>query len=254
MSKGAQLRISKTRSLLRPNAYIQALTSELSPWAFDEEKILEFKGRWREHFGVDAIAPLDLEIGTGNGFHLAHYAQQNPNRSIVGLELKYKPLIQSIRRSLRRGSTNVRVGRYNAVLIHDLFAERELDRVFIHFPDPWEKVRHNKHRLIQDSFLARLFHLVKPGAAIEFKTDSRDYFEWTLEKITKSAFEIAASSFDLHQSPFAETNFVTHFEQIFIRKKQPIHFVRFVRPAPVFVGAESNDSWVSSRSDAGATN
>jgi tRNA (guanine-N7-)-methyltransferase len=161
---------------------------------------------------------------------LAHHAAQNPDRVIVGLELKYKPLIQAIRRCLRLGSTNVRVGRYNAVLIKDLFADAELDRVFIHFPDPWERLRQNKHRLIQDSFLQDLFHLLKPGSYVEFKTDSRDYFEWTLERVNRSSFQICASSFDLHHSEWAASNFVTHFEQIFLRKNLPIHFVRFEKP------------------------
>lgn len=229
MSKGAQLKISRTRTIAKPNAYIVALNSEYASWAYDEERVLPLKGRWRAEFGVDASAPLDLEIGTGNGTHFAHYAASAPQRNVVGLELKYKPLIQTIRRCRRQNLTNARVARYNAVLVHDIFGEGELDRVLIHFPDPWERLRQQKHRLIQDHFLARLFALQKPGSELDFKTDSRDYFLWAVECFARSPYTRVAYTEDLHHSEWAEQNFVTHFEEIFLRKGQPIHFARFIR-------------------------
>ncbi len=222
MSKGAQLQISKTRSILRPNSYILALQNEFSPWAFDEERVIEFKNHWREHFGVAADAPLDLEIGTGNGLHFAHYAALHPERSLVGLELKYKPLIQSIRRCIRNGSTNARIARYNAVQLHDIFGRGELNRVMIHFPDPWERLRTQKHRLIQDHFLARLFEVQRPGNELEFKTDSRDYFDWALICFARSSYKMEFQTFDLHKSGVAQ--FATHFESLFMRQGLPIHY------------------------------
>ena len=229
MSKGAQLTISKTKTMIRPNAYILALNGEYAPWAFDEERVLALKGRWREEFGVAAGAPLDLEIGTGNGTHFAHYASRSPERNVVGLELKYKPLIQTIRRCRRLDLTNARVARYNAVLVHDLFSEGEIDNVLIHFPDPWERERQQKHRLIQDHFLARLYAIQKAGGVLDFKTDSRDYFLWAMQCFARSPYKRIAYTENLHNSEWATENFVTHFENIFLRKGLPIHFARFVR-------------------------
>jgi tRNA (guanine-N7-)-methyltransferase len=139
MSRGAQNQLSRTRDLPNPNEYVQALLGEYSPWAFDEEKAPTLRGEWRQEFGAEADGALDLEIGTGNGFHFAWRAQQHPQRSLVGIELKYKPLIQTIRRARNNESENARMVRYNARLLRDLFADEELDNVFIHHPDPWPK-------------------------------------------------------------------------------------------------------------------
>lgn len=231
MSRGAQLQLSKTKSLKRPNEYVAALSGELKGLAFDEEDCLLFKGQWRQKvFQVPPDHPMDLEIGTGNGFHFGHRALSQPDRCLIGIELKYKPLVQAMRRVVRGGGLNARMIRYNAVLIDHLFETGELNDVIIHFPDPWEKLRQQKHRLIQDEFLQRLFRLQKPGSRIEFKTDSRDYFLWAMERFERSSYRIEASSEDLHRSPYAEKNFVTHFERIFLRKGLPIHYCLLQKP------------------------
>lgn len=227
MSRGAQRQLTKSRSLIKPTEYVSALLGECSAWAYDEERVLELKGQWREKvFEVDQDQALDLEIGTGNGIHFSHRALSEPNRLLVGLELKYKPLIQAIRRTIREGANNARVARYNAVFLDDIFKEDELNDVFIHFPDPWSKTDQRKHRLIQDHFLERLFVLQRPGSSVYFKTDDRDYFDWSLEKFENSSYQIVDRTFDLHRSQFAGTNFITHFESLFLKQGLPIHYLK----------------------------
>ena len=224
MSRGAQNQVSRTRDLPKPNEYVQALLGEFSPWAFDEEKAPTLKGGWRDEFQVGGTDPVDLEIGTGNGFHFAWRAEQNPDRSLVGIELKYKPLIQTIRRARKNDSSNARMLRYNARLLKDLFEPGELDNVFVHHPAPWPKKSQKKHRLIQPEFLEELYALQKPGSFFEFKTDSEDYFDWALPMFEKSQYEVEGSTRDLHNSEFASRNFVTHFECLFLRKGQPLYY------------------------------
>ena len=229
MSRSGQLNVSRTRDIPVPNEYILALQGEFSKWSFDEERGPECKGKWRDIMGFSPDAPVDVELGTGNGFHFANYAARNPTRGFVGFELKYKPLIQSIRRAVREGSTNARIVRYNAYLIDHIFEAGEINDVFIHFPDPWEKLRNHKHRMIQDEFLRRLHLVQKPGSRVEFKTDSREYFDWALERFQRSDFKVAGHSYDLHQSEYLKGNFMTHFEKLFTRKGMPIHFAELQR-------------------------
>lgn len=232
MSKGAQRTVSKTKNIPNPNEYVKALYGECKDWTFDEEKTPTLKGLWRSDvFKVEPNHPVDLEIGTGNGFHFAHFAKSNPDRRLVGIELKYKPLIQTIRRALADGATNMRICRYNAVLIDQIFENEELNDVYIHFPDPWTKSV--KHRLIQDDFLNELFKVQKTGGKIYFKTDSRDYYLWALEKFKASPYTIIDHTDDLHQSKWASINFVTHFERLFTSKGFPTHFVLLEKTASV---------------------
>ena len=213
------MRVARTRGIPVPNDYILALHGEFAPWCFDEEAAPRHKGTWRSSvYKVSSEAPLDLEIGTGNGLHFAHHALTNPQRCLLGLELKYKPLIQSIRRVRREGGTNARIARYNAYLIKELFTPGELNDVFIFFPDPWEKVRKHKHRLIQDEFLAQIHEAQRPGSRLIFKTDSRDYFDWALTRFERSPYRVSAHTYDLHRSEYAASNFMTQFERLFVRQ------------------------------------
>jgi tRNA (guanine-N7-)-methyltransferase len=232
MSRSSQLRVSRTRNIPVPNEYISALLGDLSAWSFDEERAPGFKGRWRElAFGETAggDVPMDLEIGTGNGLHFAHHALKNPQRRLIGLELRYKPLIQSIRRALRGGAVNARIARYNAYLLPELFTPGELDDVFIFFPDPWEKQRNHKHRLIQDAFLESILRMQKPGSRLFFKTDSLDYFEWSLKRFQRGPYAVTGHTYDLHQSEFAAGNFITQFENIFLRQGLKIGYAQLLR-------------------------
>lgn len=230
MSKSGQLRVSSTRSIPKPNAYIKAIYGEYSAWTFDEEATPTLKGQWRvKAFQASDDIPLDLEIGTGNGLHFANLALGNPQRLVLGLELRYKPLIQSIRRVIRGGGRNARMARYNAFLVPELFVANELNDVYIFFPDPWEKQRQHKHRIIQDEFLKKLFEVQKLGSKLVFKTDSADYFAWAMERFERSPYVITASTTDLHASEHASSNFITQFESIFIRQGLKIGFASLVK-------------------------
>ena len=226
-----RIRICRTDGLPQPTYYVQALQTEFAPWAFCEKRSVLNKGQWATQvFADSSSAPIDLEIGTGNGIHFAHYAEQNPKRNLIGIEWKFKPLIQSIRRALNHGAKNARIVRYDAGFPDHLFAAGELDRVMIHFPDPWPKEKQKKHRLINDAFLTTLFKLQKKGAELEFKTDNRDYFDWAMECFERSAYQQTSITYDLHNSDYQSENFVTHFEKIFLKQGLPIHRATFQVP------------------------
>ncbi|MCB0376879.1 MAG: tRNA (guanosine(46)-N7)-methyltransferase TrmB [Bdellovibrionales bacterium] len=195
---------------------------EFAPWSFDESA-LDNRGQWRSAvFQCPEHVPLDLEIGTGNGTHFAHLTETHPERCLVGLELKYKTLVQSIRRSLRAGCKNGRMAKIGAEQISELFAPEEINNVYIHFPDPWPKKRQQKNRLIQEKFLKDLYMAMKPGGEVEFKTDHYGYFLWAVSKFRSSPFIIEFFTEDLHRSFRKDKNFVTHFESLFLHKRQPI--------------------------------
>ena len=219
--------LSKTAELPHPNPYALMLMNEYKNKAFDEDRVEEFKGSWREKvLGVEKDFPVDVEIGTGNGYHFAHAASKNLKRGLLGFEIKYKPLIQTIRRALKAGAEdNAYVIRYDASQITKVFEKDEINNVYIHHPDPWSKKRQWKHRLIQEGFLEDLHSLMRPESFVEFKTDNEDYFDWAEEIFENSKFKVEFKTRDLHNSERADTNFITHFENIFLRKGQPIFYL-----------------------------
>ncbi|MDZ4662865.1 MAG: tRNA (guanine-N7)-methyltransferase [Pseudomonadota bacterium] len=224
--RGLHFSWAKTKNLPKPNQYVQLMCNEFSQWAYDEEKSPTYKGKWRSHsFHQSENSFLDLEIGPGNGNHFAYHALKYPERLALAIELKYKPIVQTVRRTVNNGSQNARVIRYNAYLIEDLFSEGELNDVYIHFPDPWELGPQWKHRLITDEYLEKLFSMQRPGSNLEFKTDSPGYFKWALQRFVRSKYQINFASTDLHKSLNKDRNFPTTFEKIFLKKGQPIYYL-----------------------------
>lgn len=224
-------RVSLTRELLNleVNPYVKLLKGEFAPWAFDEEKSQTFKGKWRElAFNcADQSKPLDLEIGTGNGYHFEKLASVSEGKRLtLGMELKYKPLVQTIRRTVRAELKDARMFRYDASYLPDVFAADELNNIYIHFPDPWPKIRHHKNRLIQDEFLKETFELQRKSSFIEFKTDSLEYFEWAIEIFKRGPYKLTAETRDLHQSEWKSLNFVTQFESLFLKQGLKINYAR----------------------------
>lgn len=206
------------------NPYVELMYTEFSSYSFDEEAI-RFKGKWRsEVYDVPDHTPFDLEIGTGNGTHFTHLTEKNPDRIYMGLELKFKTLVQSIRRSVRAGCINSRMAKFRAEQVSELFDFGEINNVYIHFPDPWPKKRHHKNRLIQPEFLGNLNSVMASGSLVEFKTDNCEYFKWATHYFRSSPFQIEFYSEDLHNSFRRDNNFVTHFESLFLNKQQPIYY------------------------------
>ena len=224
-------KIVLTRELRIPNAYTRALDGEFKEFAFNEERAPLMKGKWRDQvFQVPKESFVDLEIGTGNGVHFQYRCLQEKKRNLIGIELKYKPLIQTIRGALKKGAQNGRVLRAHVFNVDEIFSEGELNDIFIHFPDPWTSPRKPKNRILNPRMLEVLYSLQRPGSKIDFKTDSREAFLWSMENIRQCKYEIEFETLNLHQTELVKENVITQFERIFLRQGIEINFVRLRKP------------------------
>lgn len=233
MSRSAQTQISSTKNIQFPNQYIQALYNEYENWAFDEVSATQFKGKWRKLFSKNHEAALHLEIGPGNGKHFAKSCLNQPEDCFLSIELKYKTLIQTIRRVRKNKSLNGKVIRYNASLVDELFKTKELNNVYIHFPDPWlKKRRSKKHQLIRETFCKKIYDLQRPGSFLEFKTDSEDYFYQSVQLFKKTGYKLHKYSLDFYKGQKKEKGFMenlSQFELSFVQKKIPIKYALFIK-------------------------
>lgn len=125
---------------------------------------------------------LWLEIGFGGGEHLAQQAGRHPEAILIGCE----PFLNGVGSALRHIEEghleNVRILTNDARPLLDRLPDACLSRVFILFPDPWPKARHNKRRLVQTETVAALARVLKDGGQLRFATDWADYADWTLRR------------------------------------------------------------------------
>ena len=224
MSRSAQKHLNKSKNIKNPNQYIQALYKEYKNWAFDEGSAPLLKGKWRKHFSKNEKSPLHLEIGPGNGKHFANLCLQEDGACCLAIELKYKPLIQTIRRVRKNNCSNGKALRFNASLVESLFEREELNNVYIHFPDPWLKKRKTKkHQLIKEEFCKKIYNLQRPNSFLEFKTDSEEYFHQSVDLFKKAGYKMKEYSLDFHKNKEKNLmNSLSQFELLFFQKKIPI--------------------------------
>ena len=169
---------------------------------------------------------VHLEIGSGSGQFLIESAEKNPDKLFIGVEIRYKRAVRTVEKALKKGITNFLICRCYAETIMALLPESSLECIYINFPDPWDKKRWFKHRIISTDNLKIFSRLLIPSGRFSFKTDHAGYFQWSNEIFSASQdFKIDKSSLDLHKSEYASENILTEFEQLFLSKNLPVHYL-----------------------------
>jgi tRNA (guanine-N7-)-methyltransferase len=123
-------------------------------------------------------APCTLEIGFGNGEHLAARAQAEPARNFLGAEVHRPGLGRLLRAAAAADLKNLLIIEHDAVeVLQQQIAPGALDEIQILFPDPWPKKRHHKRRLIQTDFAQLAASRLGPGGQLHLATDWVPYAE-----------------------------------------------------------------------------
>ena len=183
----------------------------------------EYRGKWLELF--ENNNPLHIEIGTGKGRFLMTLAEQNPDINYVGIEKFSSVLIRAIEKQRELALPNLYFIRMDAENIEEVFAEGEVDRIYLNFSDPWPKDRHAKRRLTSKQFFARYDKILDKNGRVEFKTDNRDLFDFSVESVKEAGWNLSAVTYDLHNSDMNEGNIMTEYEIKFSEMGNPIHKV-----------------------------
>ena len=196
---------------------------KVHPIAIKNEK--EQKGKWNELFGNDN--PIHIEIGMGKGQFLLTLAKQNPDINYVGIE-RYSAVLL---RALEKFDTeefcelkNIRFICMNAMELDEVFAFGEVKKIYLNFSDPWPKARHARRRLTSRQFFAQYDKVLVEDGVVEFKTDNRPLFEFSLEEVVEAGWKIVAHTFDLHHNEEMNAgNVMTEYEEKFSSMGNPIH-------------------------------
>ena len=84
--------------------------------------------------------------------------------------------------------------RVDARLLPEIFEKGEVDKIYLNFSDPWPKARHAKRRLTSREFLARYDQILVQDGKVEFKTDNKELFEFSLEEVEEAGWNLEAST------------------------------------------------------------
>lgn len=172
------------------------------------------KGKWRALFGNEN--PLHLEIGCGKGRFILEMARLNPDINYLAIEREQGALVIATERAMELGLPNLRFLDFDAAGLTNIFADGEIDRIYLNFSDPWPPNRQRKRRLTHSNFLALYDCILSKNGQVHFKTDNQRLFEFTLEEICGYGWLIQNVCLNLHESGLE--NIMTEYEEKFSKE------------------------------------
>lgn len=201
------------------------------PWAIDylesNDQFVDVNNNYskkiKEFFSKDQ--PLHIEVGTGMGTFITTLAENNPDINYVGIEIDKNVMIRVTEKVVDLGLENVRLVLLDANKLMDYFNENEVDKVYLNFSDPWPKNRHAKRRLTHSNFLSSYKQLLKENSIVEFKTDNRGLFEFSLISMNTYGMKFENLNLDVHDDE-PETNIRTEYEEKFSQRGHKIYWIQ----------------------------
>ncbi|MDB5037793.1 MAG: trmB [Bacteriovoracaceae bacterium] len=165
-----------------------------------------------------------VDLGCGNGHFLQEYLEQNPDLVGLGVERRYKRVFKTAEKIKRIETPLSRVIQFDVPEFLKRSPNSYWDEVWLQFPDPWPKLRHEKNRMVNFSTFHLIYSILKPGGRFCFRSDCRAYWEFLqMANIRSELFPILRSQAgDLfHESP------TTLFQRKFMQISTPIYSLEF---------------------------
>lgn len=189
--------------------------------------VQEKKGKWSEVFGNHN--PVHIEVGMGKGRFIMTLAELYPDVNFIGIEMYDSVLLRALQKREEQEKegkilNNLFFIRMDARELPLVFEKGEVKKIYLNFSDPWPKERHAKRRLTSRQFLERYQQVLDAEGVVEFKTDNRELFEFSLEEVKEAGWKLLAHTFDLHHDEaMNKGNVMTEYEEKFSSQGNPIH-------------------------------
>ena len=176
----------------------------------------DYKNKWNKLFKNNN--PIEIEIGMGKGKFIISKAINNPNINYIGIEKYASPLVGAIKKLDGISIDNLKIICFDAFNINEIF-DKEIDKIYLNFSDPWPKKRHEKRRLTSKNFLEKYDLLFKNKKIIEMKTDNDDLYEYSMISFEENGYNIIKT----------DTNYFdeyrTEYEDKFISLNKNINYI-----------------------------
>ncbi len=146
-----------------------------------------------------------LEIGMGKGEFITKLSETDKDNIYIGVELSPPILALAIKKLKRyeeennKRLDNVYFMSFDAIKLSEIFEENQIEKIYLNFSDPWPKKKHAKRRLTNEKFLNEYKKVLKEHGQIEFKTDNRGLFEYSLVSMQNYGLKFIEVYLDLHK-------------------------------------------------------
>jgi tRNA (guanine-N7-)-methyltransferase len=172
------------------------------------------------------LAPLEIDLGCGDGAFLTALAQENPTHNFLGIERLLGRVRSVCRKVARLDLKNARILRMESdYAVTHLFAPGSVTTFHLLFPDPWPKRRHHRRRAFTPEFVSSIHRALIGGGLFHVATDHADYFH-QIERVIAATDIFVISREQNHFPP-------TRFEQKYVARGLCIHRLLLRKISPV---------------------
>ena len=199
----------------------------------------DMKGKWNEFFKNKN--PIILELACGKGEYAVGLGQLYPEKNFIGIDQKGNRIWVGAKKALQFHINNVAFLRIQIDQISDYFTSREVNEIWITFPDPQLRTGKAKKRLTHPKFLRRYKQILIQGGFIHLKTDSPDLYKFTKTVIEKYNCTLIEDQDNVYGNSEIndELKIKTHYESLDIAGSNRIHYLKFSLPE-IFPGKEKD--------------
>ena len=180
----------------------------------------------KETFGNNN--PVHLEIGCGNGGFVKEIARRHPEINFLAVEVCSNVVLTAMEGVKEAGLANIRFLNIPAETLPCYICEKSIETIYLNFSTPLPEKGREKQRLTSPRFLTIYRKLLKDGGTVIQKTDSEQFFDYSLEKFEEHGFAVSEVTRDLHHSKYAADNIITEYEAQFAGRGLPIYRAKFV--------------------------
>jgi len=187
------------------------------------------KGKWAKSFFKNNL-PIVLELGCGKGEYSVGLAKMFPQKNFLGIDIKGARFWRGAKTALEENMDNVGFLRTQIELIDLIFAEGEIDEIWITFPDPQIKYKRTKHRMTNTEFLQKYKKVLKPDGVVNLKTDSEFMHGYTLGLLHGEGHEILHANHDVYKNEYSPKEVIgiqTFYENQYLEKNKKITYIQF---------------------------
>ncbi len=191
------------------------------------------KGKWKQDF-FKKNHPLILELGCGKGEYTVGLGQKFPESNFLGIDIKGARLWKGAKFAWENKLSNIGFVRARIDFIEGLFGPKEVDEIWVTFPDPQPQESRENKRLTGPNFLLRYKHILKDDGIIHLKTDNHGLYEFTLALCQAVGHPIEYNTNDLYAQPDESNPTVkyaksiqTYYEGKYLAKGITICYLKF---------------------------
>ncbi len=192
-------------------------------------EMFPLKCKWNSDFFKNNN-PIIVELGCGKGEYTIGLAQQNPDKNYIGIDVKGARFWRGAKSAVEAKMNNVAFVRTQIELVDYIFANQEVDEIWITFPDPQIKYKRTKHRMTNSEFLQLYKKILKPDGIVNLKTDSEFMHGYTLGLLHGEGHEVLYANHNVYVnegSPKEVTDFQTFYENQYLEKNKAITYLKF---------------------------